>query len=729
MAPVATKARREEIKIRSTSESFNKLVDLISSRFNAPEGVSDDQVIFVFGAGASLESGCPSWGNASLRRKLIEAVGGGNEQAFVAEAWSQLSRLLPTSRSGVGTHERTDMLVSHGRTDHLCGVAKTLADWHARLLAFLQDRYQPPKQLAGPQLAYELTAHLIKHRFVDHVVSLNFDEVLDAALEDELGADGYETVLPGGPKPQVIQSLPYLFKLHGTISNVDSLRFATKDTGMLSTGIVDVLDQVVFHKGKKNKSWIVSLGYSWTDPDLLQWLAVHSANIAGIVTVALDDKPAHAISAGFAQSLKRHVKTPEIFSISTLQLVHRGPSATVDEVLWAAWKETRNRAKERKRVPSAARHLLVSHLFPSKSPNRRWPSIYAVHNAQTRFEAEVFLTLGKTDGMITLSSLARDGRIVRHWSPEIAKSIKRQGSVLDKFDFVKRTQDADMTEVYLYKGQTGQDYASHFSRNSGRTLSFSKTLIGDFGDKTISVPEFDGTKIRRKRQKYSHFLEHYLKSVFDGPSVEVDPGQDLRTSFLYTATDPLPTHKALRDKTHELITCGEWSSLLVIAESGHWLQEYQENFQQFQEVFLIEASTFGVPDWKLRRPVSLDSHTATIGIPWWVHNRHLTLAISRDGRVFRGIYFRRRQRTPRISPIALVEKADLQQLLKIFLAYSTRFLEARGRWSGGPGLPIYPDAERFFDGLQHLDLRLLLGNEGPKWRERLSRARSLGPLQ
>ena len=35
-------------------------------------------------------------------------------------------------------------------------------------------------------LAYELLAHLAKHGFLDHFVSLNFDELLDEALADEI---------------------------------------------------------------------------------------------------------------------------------------------------------------------------------------------------------------------------------------------------------------------------------------------------------------------------------------------------------------------------------------------------------------------------------------------------------------------------------------------------------------------------------------------------------------
>ena len=38
-----------------------------------------------------------------------------------------------------------------------------------------------------PGLAYEILAHLMKHGFIDAIINFNFDEVLDQAIEDELG--------------------------------------------------------------------------------------------------------------------------------------------------------------------------------------------------------------------------------------------------------------------------------------------------------------------------------------------------------------------------------------------------------------------------------------------------------------------------------------------------------------------------------------------------------------
>jgi hypothetical protein len=82
-----------------------------------------------------------------------------------------------------------------------------------------------------PVLAYELLAHLTKHRFLDAIISFNFDELLDQSLEDELGPGEYVRVVSDRdctaiqPDPDAKNYVPLYVKLHGTASEPDSLRF------------------------------------------------------------------------------------------------------------------------------------------------------------------------------------------------------------------------------------------------------------------------------------------------------------------------------------------------------------------------------------------------------------------------------------------------------------------------------------------------------------------------
>lgn len=52
-----------------------------------------------------------------------------------------------------------------------------------------------------PSLTYEVLAHWLKHRFIDAIVNFNFDELLDQAINDEIGQGGYYRVISDGDCP------------------------------------------------------------------------------------------------------------------------------------------------------------------------------------------------------------------------------------------------------------------------------------------------------------------------------------------------------------------------------------------------------------------------------------------------------------------------------------------------------------------------------------------------
>jgi hypothetical protein len=85
-----------------------------------------------------------------------------------------------------------------------------------------------------PSLSTETLGHMMKHGFVDAIISCNFDELLEQTLDDEVGPDGYIRIVHDGEwgRKQRIDgrdryrfSRPLLIKPHGTASEPTSLRF------------------------------------------------------------------------------------------------------------------------------------------------------------------------------------------------------------------------------------------------------------------------------------------------------------------------------------------------------------------------------------------------------------------------------------------------------------------------------------------------------------------------
>jgi hypothetical protein len=112
-------------------------------------------------------------------------------------------------------------------------------------LAILSSIYTEERlrdELAGiygrrhhPHLVFSIIAHLFKHRFVDVIINYNFDELLDQAIEEELGNSQYFKILSDGDCADLEEimvenrlKVPIYIKPHGTFGHKSTLRF-TKD--------------------------------------------------------------------------------------------------------------------------------------------------------------------------------------------------------------------------------------------------------------------------------------------------------------------------------------------------------------------------------------------------------------------------------------------------------------------------------------------------------------------
>ena len=650
------------------------LAECLLRRYLEPE--SAPRVLFVLGAGASLESGLPEWNDADLKREIVSAMARawGSEEQFLEEASASLV-------GDIGYPDRATPisdLLSKASTDQLCAVASLTSLGRRHLIDTLCKRFPDRHGCPHPQLAYELIAHLLKHGFADYVITLNFDELIDASMGDELGEEGYSLILSNHRDSRRREGVPSLFKLHGTISQQDSLRLTRDTTRVLTEWTKEALDHAV---PIGQPLVVVSLGYSWRDVDLAHWLRDRREYIEQMIVAGLDDKPVHSFRTLVSEET---FEDGRVKSISAEAIVAEGAPATVDEVLWACWKLVRELAPEGVTLPSAARHLLVSHMFtPPAAHHRSWPSIFSEHNQASRSEAELFLACVKANGMVTISALARDPRVDR-WLSGLSKC----GIGLRNAQFLKPNEFSDVTEVYFFAGRTEEDLIDYYRTHAGERQSFTETPLGDPWNVRIGIPIYTSEgRLVRDPLSYAEFFTYYVKKVLASDEVEVDPGRRPRsTRFLLAGSVRLPTLGRLYEETQALLA-SDWTTLLVIAESGRWLtRELTPSRSEGRSVFLIETSEYGLAGWHTRPNVSFPPlrRLYRIAMPWWEHNRHLTLAISSTNELLGGIYFRRRQKTPRISPVLVPREAcqDLQELLATFVSYTARVCEMPQAWRG-----------------------------------------------
>jgi hypothetical protein len=694
---------------------FESLRDLFVRRYRDGSRARA-KVNVLLGAGCSIVSGLPMWDEQFKRKLLAEASDVfRSTDFFVDECWRKLSGSigLPPADGRI----RQDELIRLASIEDIASVAlesAVVADRVYRLLngAFATASTDVRESIHPPQLAYELLAHSLKHGFVDHLITFNFDELLDEAVSNELGRDEYAYIASDHDiTARGASRLPHLIKLHGTLGRPKTLRFTRTTTTSLPELTIRLLDQVLFDlEGGRPASpvpsqrdtHILSLGYGWNDPDVRHYFQARRNRIAQIFILAKRAE-CDGLRKLFGEAAGWNPEQVRILNLD--EFCPPAPSPTVDLFLWALWVSLEERLKEEE-IPfmPAARHLLLGYLF---GPNGNEPGTEITplnkHTPLKRFVVEFVLHLAKCKGMVTLSTMGRSDRIGRYYSPIRRKFAGEPGGGFDLLSRVTATgflvghtaapptivqsQHADVKETFYATASEPKDLAAPL-------LNGNQFALG-----AANAPRYSPTHHRVDIDRGGHgqsFVERCIEAVFAGPEIEVTRRRDRHENWTLPRAEPIMTYIDLQNRTREILET-DWTDLLVIAESGAWLDSpmveraLTRQRQTSRRVFLIDARQPLADEWRLRSKIAGDLSVTwaryaaagvtvvTLPLSWWQHNRHLTLAISEDGGsivTHGGIYFRRRHKASRIQPLFVAgsDTEDLAELLITFLAYALRAL-------------------------------------------------------
>jgi hypothetical protein len=688
-------------------------------------------VLFVLGAAASFRSGMPSW--HSIKEELVSAA----ERCFtpgvfVEEAWNQLAPYLgpPPSR------EKRERLLASAKTEQILGVACTSEIVRDAVLEVLHAHYRKcrrPVLGEAPQLGYELTAHFLRHGFIDHVVNFNFDEALDVALDNELGINGYRRILTETDvlvddefePPPSARHLPHYLKLHGTISIPSSLRFTKDHTQSLSPSVLRLLDKIAFPPGRKLH--LVTLGYSWNDPDFVNWVVARTRLIERVTIIrGREEAPPALYATRYAEHRKmakearlgrdidpyddRELPTfVDTLAIAPL-CIHPHLETAVDDILWALANGIQDQLRKgfadpegvRKISPvdyvPMARHVILGHLFGPQDQRNETPWELVPlnkHRPELRLRLELWLHLFKCKGMMTLSGIADTPRIHRYRDAA-------ENAATRPLDNLGEFVPLQVRETLFHKSRGAIEACGRLFADDGF----------NFSSHAVCVPQFDVEQatLTPVPTDSRRFISDLVNEIWIGDETEVTTTCDPRAQWLFGRPHGLTSYLALRRQTDELLK-KTWTHLFVIAESGEWLARWYGAHKEApvlpgQQIFLIRVSDLGLKEWgawksikkrneKEFRDRKLSVHE--MELPWWRHNRHLTLAASIEGGVghfHQGIYFRRRLKTSRIRPVSLKE-GDCFELFLVFLAYAVRSLP--------PTSPAFlPELVSFLPRVKHL---------------------------
>lgn len=633
-------------------KALKNLIEIFKNRnrsFNNADKAP--KIVMVTGAGASLWSGMPLW--PELYKPLMEAIET-KVPSFCHEAWDQLASIIGHSskKNEDGKEDLEKRVIETNSLEQLLAVACRYSTVHHAVRQTLCKKFRVSEDASkdiglAPQLGYELLAHLLKHGMVDHIITFNFDELLDRAIDSELHAEEYSHIFTEHMIGDERARKPTLINIHGRISVPKTMRFTLPDTNVLSSEMRGLLDDIIF--GDTRPVHIITLGYGWKDADFARWISSNLKSIATLTSVQAGMEIPKLLSA----NLNSIEQTPPVFLVDMNRITDR--PFYVDELIGAVCNTLKDD------IPSIARHLVLSHAFHPVPKNRGKDS--HKHTLANRMRLEFILHLLKCKGMVCTSVMAEDTRLNRFF-----QSISPQDDPLRDTNLVTAQNHADIPEVYLLAEKFGTK-KEHAIENLSEDRVFS-TLRSQ---KEISIPRIEDGKVEFCKQTGKKFLKRNLTDIFEGEEIEVDRRREPKDKYIFRSSESLRTSADLKECTLRILENAHY--LFVIAETGAWLEKQKV---LTPNVFLITSSQDALEQWYIRPKITLPNNVHTAQIPWWRHNRHLSIAFGKNGKLKGGIFFRRPLKASRVSPIFLDDDDDGYQLLLTFLAYTSRALKEVG---------------------------------------------------
>jgi hypothetical protein len=661
-----------------------KLAELLLGHRASP----DEAIIVPFiGAGASISANLPS--SAALQSRiyaeLVQQQGNDSLAQFLDE---EARALFPVE-------------AQHGLLRlSLFEFAAVISRFAYARKMLRQVILSVMTQATHRPLAYELLAHLAKHGHVDHFVSLNFDELLDAALGDEL-PDRLRFIsstddLPGPrfareTKPNAC----YLFKPFGTLAT-DTYKLEVEDVRQYgSKAIWRFMLDSVFRPAAGNlrpEVILILVGYAAAEPAFSQLITELLADGERTVTIfAIDPRPDLPHSLKSLRERKncnvRHIGLDADTAFDLVLRIMKIKYLTVSP--YRTW------------IP-IARHRIVSTL-PYRS----------IANPELRFKMELILQAIKSRGFFTIEAAAEIDRIRKYDQRACAvlqemcdaKFISPQPNTSARSD----GSENSLRQVYLLQN-FGHDHGVETGQEDFRVISenllnvYSLRSPDPITEWEVKIDDSGAYTARARKISHRDFLEKRFKEIAGAPEIEVSSEASPSSHWLFRNARLLPSVTRLTEETAALFnlairdasvssipsievygiwTTGEWlfhddgwawstigKELVSLMSSGRLRLSMILARNPIGKSVRLNRGTAVLE--RLAEPIK-QGHCSVQHINWWQQNRAVTLLYWAKGahKQAGGIYMRRRLATPLVAPFR-VEGSDCDVLRAIFDSYQLK---------------------------------------------------------
>jgi hypothetical protein len=612
------------------------------------------------------------------RTRCIAVVGAGASEPLMSRANDLATELEKHFERDEAALERLELVSGFSRKDfetRLIALSTGGPEVERKVREAISEKYD----VRHPTLlCYELLAHLLKHRFLDAIISFNFDELLDQSLDDELDAAEYVTVISerdctdlqadaGAPN-----YVPLYVKLHGTANEPESLRFTPESYYSLPPRLVSVARELLHAE----QCVILNMGAGLGSFDLQRLLAIPdrldvfdlSAERLALGVIQAIDSEREADGAGSSWlhdcSSQEH-KCEGLLQQLTARIQEKCGVATGESPA----PESPSELSELVQFRSVIRHEAVATLLGTNTVHTRWMTTpewsryESIEYARRRTILELAFAGAKARGLLSLVPLALD----------------RPSRYYDRYRTLTEGRGESWSALCSAAGLVESESIPDILE-SNRSLRKDPTWDDSRGKSTHALHEFAPGKLARHvlarvKNPYSDkdlkLLKRTIKDLQRESDVEIHTKDDRVCSKAFRRPAILATATSLRAYTWLMLKgLSPDDEVHVSSETGAWLLK-EPIFALLSEQRKIRALlAFDIEEDLLEKAYGERLERRVVDP--WRHNRHMTIVCQGEQPV-RALYFARRLRTPIITPVYLDGPRDVQRLMKM---YTERWDEA-----------------------------------------------------
>jgi hypothetical protein len=510
-------------------------------------------------------------------------------------------------------------------------------------------------------LTYELLAHLLHHRYLDTIISYNFDELLDQSIEDELGTNEYTRVVTERDcDPSKTAEGPLFIKMHGTAAEPDSLRFTRERYYWTPSSIVELVEQ----QFDVEHLVLMNIGFTMSSFDFQHLLRKpKNLEIFHLDPVPLKAEVIQAIKQQRCKSRERKETSRDVsYDEPSVTQFPAEPGAEAGaEFLEDLISEVTDRLDALCQAPnsgparwrSTLRHrAAVKLLKDSDLHNDEQYTNYLYR----RTVLEIAFAAAKGRGVVSIASMVDDR--CGHYYDLYKRLAGRQAETWPKLCVAGGLiESPDFPDTYEVMPSIRADT----SAQSNGTAPIHKLQLAD-PDKLAAHAAKSLDLSRRDKKSLMRLFTRTLKYLQTDTDIEVHSRDDRVCSKIFAEPLTLKTLTALQGWTREMLrTDAEEDELWLVAETGAWLTEpgvADILRDHYRGVKLLSAF-----DADLTIPTGIDLKVRRL--PWGRHNRHMTI-VCNSGKPRAAIYFVRRLRAPTVTPVYLSNQNDLKRVSAAF---------------------------------------------------------------